>query len=196
MIKDEKPWEEQSQRVIKSSLLSGSSGSPNGPEQYVAVINEHNVLCTMLFGAYKFLSGWCSQSNLLAAGFLRHRRCICQVPTGFPCRPLSFHLLRTKSSSVEFAPLAQRLSNNSVADQKRGRAKKNQNNKNEEGRRERRSAPSSGKKIRIQCRIQKCKSKAYTGIDTITSNLLLQVISSLASCRQRDFRKCMQYYVK
>ncbi|KAG6767025.1 hypothetical protein POTOM_028204 [Populus tomentosa] len=32
---DEKPGEEQSQRVIKSSLLPGSSGSPDGPEQHV-----------------------------------------------------------------------------------------------------------------------------------------------------------------
>jgi transcription initiation factor TFIIH subunit 3 len=39
MIKDEKPGEEQSQRVIKSSLLPGSSGSPDGPEQHVAVMN-------------------------------------------------------------------------------------------------------------------------------------------------------------
>jgi len=39
MIKEEKPGEEQSQRVIKSSLLSGSSGSPDGPEQHVAVMN-------------------------------------------------------------------------------------------------------------------------------------------------------------
>lgn len=39
MIKDEKPGEEHSQRVIKSSLLSGSSGSPDGPEQYVAIMN-------------------------------------------------------------------------------------------------------------------------------------------------------------
>jgi len=31
--------------------------------------NERNVLCTMLFGAYQFLSGWCSLSSLLAAGF-------------------------------------------------------------------------------------------------------------------------------
>jgi len=30
--------------------------------------NERNVLCTMLFGAYRFLSGWCSPSSLLAAG--------------------------------------------------------------------------------------------------------------------------------
>nr|TKS06665.1 hypothetical protein D5086_0000120890 [Populus alba] len=39
MIKDEKPGEEQSQRVIKSSLLSGSSGSPDGSEQHVGVMN-------------------------------------------------------------------------------------------------------------------------------------------------------------
>jgi transcription initiation factor TFIIH subunit 3 len=36
---EEKPGEEQSQRVIKSSLLSGSSGSPDGPEQHVAAMN-------------------------------------------------------------------------------------------------------------------------------------------------------------
>jgi transcription initiation factor TFIIH subunit 3 len=34
-----KPEEEQSQRVIKSSFLSGSFGSPDGSEQYVAVMN-------------------------------------------------------------------------------------------------------------------------------------------------------------
>ncbi|KAG6752410.1 hypothetical protein POTOM_044637 [Populus tomentosa] len=39
MIKDEKPGEEQSQRVIKSSLLSVSSGSPDGSEQHVGVMN-------------------------------------------------------------------------------------------------------------------------------------------------------------
>ncbi|KAL3597426.1 hypothetical protein D5086_009063 [Populus alba] len=39
MIKDEKPGEEQSQRVIKSSLLLGSYGSPDGTEQHVGVMN-------------------------------------------------------------------------------------------------------------------------------------------------------------
>ncbi|KAG6766661.1 hypothetical protein POTOM_027832 [Populus tomentosa] len=126
MIKDEKPGEEQSQRVIKSSLLSGSSGSPDGSGQHVGVMNAmFSTPCSLV----PIDSCQVGSHNPV---FLQQASCV----TGGVYVKSQQDSFVNHRPSISFAPevaVQWRICSISAASQQQQGGNRSQNHKNEEG---------------------------------------------------------------